>query len=179
MTKKKPESFDLSKMFAAGIRKASELSNLYGYTPHPKQILFHSSAAKERLFVGGNRSGKTVAASVEDIYRLRGESPYQAVKPAPVQGRIVGVDFDNGVEKILKPMIQRWIPPSLLINGSWEDSYDKGLRVLNCANGSAMEFMSYIQDVPKFAGTSRDFVHFDEEPPEAIYDECKDRKSVV
>lgn len=173
MVKKKSESFDLSKMFAAGIRKASERSNLYGYTPHPKQVLFHSSSAKERLFVGGNRSGKTVAASVEDIYRLRGESPYQVVKPAPVQGRIIGVDFDNGVEKILKPMIQRWIPPSLLINGSWEDSYDKGLRVLNCANGSTMEFMSYIQDVPKFAGTSRDFVHFDEEPPEAVYDECK------
>lgn len=31
--------------------------------------------------------------------------------------------------------------------------------------------MSYDQDLDKFAGTSRDFVHFDEEPPETIYTE--------
>lgn len=163
----------LSQMFSEGMKVASERSNLWGYKPHSKQILFHKSKAKERLYVGGNRSGKTVGACVEDIYRLRGESPFQRVKPGPVAGRIVGVDFDNGVEKILKPMIQRWIPPSLLINGSWEDSYDKGLRILNCANGSTLEFMSYIQDIPKFAGTSRDFIHCDEEPPEGIYNECK------
>jgi phage terminase large subunit-like protein len=35
--------------------------------------------------------------------------------------------------------------------------------------------MSYDQDLQKFAGTSRHFVHFDEEPPEMIYDECRAR----
>jgi phage terminase large subunit-like protein len=32
--------------------------------------------------------------------------------------------------------------------------------------------MSYDQDIDKFAGTSRHFVHFDEEPPKAIFTEC-------
>ena len=32
--------------------------------------------------------------------------------------------------------------------------------------------MSYEQDVEKFAGTSRHFCAFDEEPPEDIYNEC-------
>jgi phage terminase large subunit-like protein len=35
--------------------------------------------------------------------------------------------------------------------------------------------MSYDQDLQKFAGTSRHFVHFDEEPPELVYDECRAR----
>lgn len=171
--KKKTDETDFNKLFAGEIKRASEKSNFWSYVPHPKQILFHSNSAKERLYVGGNRSGKTVGGCIEDIYHLRGEHPYQKVPPAPVYGRIVGVDFDNGVQKILRPMIERWIPPSLLINGSWEDSYDKGEKVLNCSNGSTLEFMSYIQDVQKFAGTSRHFIHFDEEPPKPIYTECK------
>jgi phage terminase large subunit-like protein len=35
--------------------------------------------------------------------------------------------------------------------------------------------MSYDQDLDKFAGTSRHFVHFDEEPPHNIYVECMAR----
>lgn len=35
--------------------------------------------------------------------------------------------------------------------------------------------MSYDQDLDKFAGTSRDFIHYDEEPPKDIYIECKAR----
>ena len=163
----------LSDLFSERLAFASQNPSIHAYEPHDRQLEFHSSPKKERLYVGANRSGKSVGGCVEDIYRLRGESPFQSVPPAPVAGRIVGVDFDNGIEKILKPLIQRWIPPSLLINGSWEDSYNRGLRVLNCANGSTLEFMSYIQDVEKFAGTSRHFVHLDEEPPRLVYEECK------
>jgi len=35
--------------------------------------------------------------------------------------------------------------------------------------------MSYDQELDKFAGTSRDFVHFDEEPPESLYTENQAR----
>ena len=35
--------------------------------------------------------------------------------------------------------------------------------------------MSSDQDLQKFAGTSRHFVHFDEEPPEPVYEECRAR----
>jgi phage terminase large subunit-like protein len=59
----------------------------------------------------------------------------------------------------------------MLINGSWEDSYEKGARTLTLANGSFCEFMSYDQDVDKFAGTSRHIIWMDEEPPKAIFDE--------
>src|SRR5262245_727536 len=160
---------ELMKGLSDGLIKASRRPNLWGYSPHQKQIQFHTSAAKTRLYIGGNRSGKTVGGCVEDIWWLMGRHPYMETPPPPVRGRIIGVDFDNGIEKILKPEITRWIPPSALIDGSWEKSFNKGLRTLTLANGSFLEFMSYVQEVDKFAGTSRHFVHFDEEPPQPVY----------
>jgi phage terminase large subunit-like protein len=85
---------------------------------------------------------------------------------------VVSVDFLNGVEKIVRPEISRWLPTSELLGGSWETAYDKELRTLTLENGSTIEFMSYDQDLDKFAGTSRHWVWFDEEPPKDIHTEC-------
>ena len=156
-----------------GLRVAANRPNIYGYRPHPKQLVFHSSDARGKQFIGGNRSGKTVAGAVELINRLRGDDPFKAVKhQPPVAVRAVGVDFLDGVNKIMLPEIARWMPPSMLINGSWEDSYDKTSHTLSLSNGSTCDFMSYEQSLEKFAGTSRHAVWFDEEPPKDIFDEC-------
>jgi phage terminase large subunit-like protein len=157
------------------IRTTALVPNLNRYKPHPKQVDFAADQHKHRLYVGGNRSGKTVAGVIEDIRYLKGEHPYRKLPEGPIRGRVVGVDFASGIDKILLPQFQQWVPKSLLINGSWDDSYSKERRVLTLANGSFVEFMSYDQDLQKFAGTSRHFVHFDEEPPELIYDECRAR----
>lgn len=149
--------------------------NIHSYKPHNKQLAFHGSEAKVRLFIGGNRSGKTHGAVAEDIYWLRGNHPYRAIPDKQINGRVVGVDFINGVEKIILPKFKQLLPPSLLINGAWEDSWSKQFRTLTLSNGNTVEFMSYDQDVDKFAGTSRDFIHFDEEPPQAIFNECRAR----
>lgn len=155
-----------------GLRVAARRPNIYGYEPHEKQLLFHMSSARKRLFVGGNRSGKTVGGAVEATWRALGEHPYIAVPPPPTYGRVVSVDFKEGVEKIVKPEISRWLPPSKIRGGSWSSGYDNELKTLYLENGSFIEFMSYEQDVEKFAGTSRHWVWFDEEPPEDIYNEC-------
>jgi phage terminase large subunit-like protein len=93
----------------------------------------------------------------------------------PVAGRIVSVDFLNGINKIIIPQLKQWVPPSQLRGGSWFSAYDSQDRILNFENGSFVELMSYDQDLDKFAGTSRDFIHYDEEPPETIYTECQAR----
>lgn len=157
------------------LKSSSVRPNVYGYQPHAKQLRFHSSMAKKRLYIGGNRSGKTTGGIVEDIWWLTGRHPYRETPPPPVRGRIVSVDFVNGIEGIIIPEISRWLPPSDLINGSWSDSYSKEMRILTLANNSFVEFKSYDQDLDKFAGTSRHFIHFDEEPPEIIYTENKAR----
>jgi len=172
VVKKKQESLaDLGNLLSSGIRSSS----IYRYVPHDKQVIFHHANTKGRLYIGGNRSGKTVGGICEDIFRLRGNHPYQRVPNAPVRGRIVTVSYTEGIKLIILPELARWLPPSDLINGSWEDSYNKNDRLLTLSNGSTVELMSYDQKLEKFAGTSRHFVHFDEEPPKDIFDECKMR----
>lgn len=177
MAKKKdsPSTSEFLQQLAEGMKRAATTPNIHAYKPHPKQLPFHISDAQGRLYIGGNRSGKTTGGIAEDIFWLTGKHPYRVTPPPPVRGRIVGVDFLNGIEKILKPELARWMPLSELKGGSWETAYSKELRTLTLENGSFVEFMSYDQDLDKFAGTSRHFVHFDEEPPEDIYTENKTR----
>lgn len=160
------------KTVAVGLRNQAKRPNLYGYVPHDKQQAFHSSSHRKKLFLGGNRSGKTVGGALETCWWLTGKHPYISTPEPPVYGRACSVDFLYGVEQIIKPQIARWLPMGELRGGSWETSYDKELRTLTLANGSELEFKSYDQPVEKFAGTSRHFIWFDEEPPRDIYVEC-------
>lgn len=159
----------------AGLDKQAKRPNLYAYRPHIKQRIFHKSQKYTRLYIGGNRSGKTTGGVVEDIFWAIGKHPFRKVPDTPIRGRVCAVDFTQGVEKIILPEFARWVPPSFLINGSWEDSYSKSEKTLTLTNGSFIEFMSYDQDLEKFSGTSRHFVHYDEEPPKHIYNECQAR----
>lgn len=172
---KKPDPFDQTeyfRQFSEKLRQRAKAPNVWGYKPHAKQQEFHSCLKKERLFVAGNRSGKSLASVVEGIWYLTGTHPYRETPPPPVRGRVVGVDFLNGIDKILLPLYKQWIPEEFLIDGLWEKSYSRERHVLTLNNGSFVEFMSQDQDLDKFAGTSRHFVHFDEECPKLIFDEC-------
>jgi phage terminase large subunit-like protein len=173
LSRKEPEEFSLDKMLqtiSTGL--LNPLPNHLQYQPHDRQIEFHKAETKGKQFLGGNRSGKTVAGINEDIMWLRGKHPYLSLPPAPIYGRIVTVDFKNGMHKIILPQLSQWIPPSDLINGSWEDSWNGALYKLTLANGSEVEIMSHEQDLDKFAGVPRHFMHFDEEPPQDIFKEC-------
>lgn len=151
------------------LKTQSRRPNIFGYTPHAKQIKFHSSTKKIRLYIGGNRSGKTVGGICEDIWWATGKHPYRETPPPPVRGRVCSVDFTNGIEKTIRPEVARWCPLSELRGGSWSTAYDKQTRTLHFANDSFIEFMSYDQELDKFSGTSRHFIHHDEEPPKDIY----------
>lgn len=155
----------------AALRRASIRPTITGYRPMKHQILFHSAPQTGRLFIGGNRSGKTVSGATETIKWLTGKHDYLETPRPPVYGRGIASDFDHGVDMIMKPEIARWLPPSELIKGSWEESYNRTLRTLTLANGSTFEFMSNEQDIVKFAGTSRNFCWFDEEPAEEVFNE--------
>lgn len=162
---------DAFKQLSESLRTQANRPNLLGYEPHEKQHIFHSSTSKKKLYIGGNRSGKTTGGIVEDLYWASGRHPYRETPKGGVRGRIVSVDFINGINKIIIPELKRWCVTSDLRGGSWDTAYDKFERVLNFANGSFIELMSYDQDLDKFAGTSRHFVHFDEEPPQDIFTE--------
>jgi phage terminase large subunit-like protein len=172
-----PKKFSLSDTFLAlanGIQEGAVAPNITKYKPHEKQYKFHCSYCKKKLYIGGNRSGKTVGGVVEGIWRATCTHPYRPElnKIGPNRGRVVAVDILKGIDQIILPLYKRWCKPSMLRGGSWESAYAKEAKILTFSNGSTIEFMSYEQTLNKFAGTSRHWIHFDEEPPKPIFTEC-------
>jgi phage terminase large subunit-like protein len=155
-------------LFRSSLKRITTHPTIHGYKPQLQQEPFHSSNAKGKLALGGNRAGKTVAGATEVVQKMLGIHPNQK-KPPPVAWRAIGSSLEEGIKKIIIPELQRWIPPSQLKNGSWEASYNASSRILTLENGSTIEFLTYEQDVQQHAGTSRDGVWFDEEPPRAIF----------
>lgn len=159
--------------FADRLEQQAYRPNLNRITPLPKQELFLKSQTKNRILFGGNRGGKTFGGIHDDCLILTRRHPYRnhLYADRPRRIRFIGVDFDRGILQGAIPYFQQFLPPSVLINGSWEDSYSKGERLLTLEDGSTVSFMSYEQDPDKFQVVSLDHVHFDEEPPEAIFRE--------
>jgi phage terminase large subunit-like protein len=166
---------DIQDRLSTMLFRASQAPNIFNYEPHAKQQAFHKMERQTRLYIGGNRSGKSVGGVVEDIWWSTGKHPYKRTPEPPVRGRVIAVDYKQGIEQIILPIFSQWLPMSELKGQSWSTAYAKGDRVLTLENGSTIEFMGYEQDLEKFAGTSRHFIHFDEEPPKSIYTENQAR----
>lgn len=125
-----------------------------------------------------HNSGKTTAGLADDIIQAIDEDavpehlkPYKKFKP-PFLCRIMAESFPV-LETTLLQKLQELLPADQLLGGSWAKAYDKNLRVLYFANGSKFFFMTYEQEVRKMGGASIDRVHFDEEPPLAVFNECR------
>ena len=163
--------FSLLETIADGLTQQAYEPNMLAYKPHAKQLEFHKSQSRSKLFLGGNRSGKTVAGVVETLYWASGRHPYRKLPEGKLRIRVVASDFESGVKQTLLPLYRRWVVPSDLRNGNWNDSWHERSRTLHFANGNFIEFKSSDQDTLKHAGTSRHLVLYDEEPPKAIFDE--------
>lgn len=159
---------------AQGLVNAAKKPNVLNYRPNSEtHEAFHKSEKVGRLLRGGNRSGKSVAGVVEGVWRATGRHPYQKTHDVPTNGRIVTVDKDNGIEMIIKPLLKQWTPPSELVNGSWEDSFSSAKKSMTFRNGSVIDIKTHQQDVDAFAGVPRHWIWFDEECPQAIFNECR------
>lgn len=153
-----------------------------GWKRHQKQIAFHKCKKRNRWVFGGNRSGKTECGAAECVYIARGIHPYRKNKP-DTAGWVVSlsaqVQRDVAQKKILSYLRRDWIDEIVMQSGR-KDSPESGIidfiRVKNVFGGiSVIGFKSCDQGREKFQGTSLDYVWFDEEPPEDIYDECRMR----
>lgn len=165
---------DFLDRLAQELKDAAKKPNVLSYRPNsPMHQKFHESVKVGRILRGGNRSGKSVAGAVEGIWRSTGKHPYQKTHELPTRGRIVTVDRDSGIKQIILPLIKQWTPPSELKNGSWEDSYSSSDKLFTFRNGSTIELKTHQQEVESFAGVPLHWIHFDEECPQAIFNECR------
>lgn len=154
---------------------------LQKYWPHPKQKAFHWARTKIKVFMGGNRSGKTTAGAIDDVIQAVDEDvlpehlkAYKIWQP-PFKCRIITPDYGRSFQSVIE-VLQQWIPTSQYLGGSWETAFKDKDHILRFANGSFFEFMTLEQEVNKFGGSARHRIHYDEEPKgekgEEIRNEC-------
>ncbi len=167
------------------IEKNPQVFRLAGYNltkVHKKQLEFHACQKRNRWVFGGNRTGKTECGAVEAIWFARGIHPYRKITGA-TKGWVVSltqeVQRDVAQEKLLSYLPKAWIEKVVMRKGR-EDSPDSGvidfILIKNVFGTlSTIGFKSCDQGRQRFQGTSQDWIWFDEEPPEEIYDECRMR----
>jgi len=164
------------------------------FVPYPKQLAFFNAGAKhrERLFMAGNRCGKTMCGAAEMTFHLTGlYPPYWAGKrfDKPVRAWAAGVTAESCrdvvQEKLVGPPLRRleWgtglIPKHLL----GEISMAKGINdlidsvsVKHVSGGNSdLQFKSYAAQREKWQGVGLEVVWMDEQPPDDIYFEALSR----
>ena len=163
-------------------RKNNRLAH-YNEPPlvHEKQLAFHRCPKRNRWVFGGNRSGKTECGAVEVVWRARGIHPYRENKPT--EGWVVSltreVQRDVAQRKVLSYLKKEWIADVVMVSGkaSQPEGGVVDYIVVHNVFGSTSRigFKSCESGREKFQGASLDYVWFDEEPPEDVYDECRMR----
>ncbi len=162
-------------------RREQDMLSRYntGEVVHEKQIAFHKCPKRNRWVFGGNRSGKTECGAVEAVYIARGVHPYRENRKN-VFGWVVSptsqVQRDVAQRKILYYLRPDQIADIVMSSGR-KDNPTAGvidqIFVKNALGGtSVIGFKSCDQGRERFQGSSLDFVWFDEEPPQDIYEEC-------
>lgn len=150
--------------------------NINRYTPYkPGQDAFHRSECIGRYMSAGNRAGKTTAAVVEAIWWGTNTHPYlkrpERWGKGPLRMRFVVVDVDKGVHGIILPELRRWTTASMLINGSFEDSWNNTTLTFTFSNGTTIQFLTHGMDLDKHGGTAMHLIFFDEIPPKSVFNE--------
>jgi len=159
---------DTNRIFSelSQLQDMEEQSPLAFYKPHSKQKIFHNSAKKIRLFLGGNMSGKTVAGAKEAVCWLLGSDMSGTTKKEyrkpPVHGWAGAPNLESAVN-VLNEEVKRLLP-----KGLYKD-FKNANNTLFLTNGSKLTYKSYDSDVEKWQSAALDFLWFDEQPPFPCY----------
>jgi hypothetical protein len=154
---------------------------------NPQQVDFWEADTRIIAAFAGNRFGKTTALLIKTLVECLDPEwvpdwmlPFKRWIPEVnteypgVKARLVCPSFQI-LETVLLPELRLWAPPKALKNGSVAKAYNKQLGMLQFANGSWIEFKTYVQDPSMFAGSSLHVVGYNEPPPWEIRRECKVR----
>ena len=163
----------------------------FAFEPHQKQLKFIEAALSDPpyRFVGmfaANRTGKSDAGAYvgAGLARFGNQAAnyvtaigsHIAVRDTSTSGWVVSLDFPSSRD-IIQP---KYFDNGLVPPGSHKpfipnheiDHWDQQDQVLKLKSGSIIGFKSAESGRLKFQGTGKDWIHFDEEPPKDVFDEC-------
>lgn len=142
-----------------------------------------------KLAHAGTQGGKTEVGVADDVIQcvdrdcLPGHLLRFKFWEPPFRCRVVTVDLGASIHDVVLPKFRKLCPVDQLATPqgqpteSFDEAFDKTLRVLHFRNGSRVQFMSAEQPREKHQGATLDRVHFDEEPPppngQSIYEESR------
>lgn len=169
-----------------------EKDPLRRFVPNPGgQATFIASTLSGKLdenwFIAANRAGKSDAGAVVGATFSRFGNPNARfvggagssiqVRDRATSGWVVSLDFPSSRD-IIQPKYfdNGFLPPGASHEPfipAWEIAeWRVSDQILKLRNGSIIGFKSADSGRVKFQGTEKDWVHFDEEPPEPIFTEC-------
>jgi len=167
------------------------------YKPNPKQDSFHGAGkeAIERLFLAGNRTGKTYCGCIEDAIHLTGVYPewWEGHRfDHPIVAWVASENYEITRNVLQKMLIGGYSEEGEFMNGLIQDDLIIRKAMLVGVGGaidyvqvkhikgiSTLYFKSYKQGREKFQGARCHLIHLDEEPPKDIYTECAMRLADV
>lgn len=170
LEKKSPAELAALVTKARELEEAQKAKTLDSYleTAHADQVDFHKAKKRIRLFVGGNRSGKTTGGSIETLWRALGRHPFRKDLKLPLKCAVVIQDFENHGKNILEPKLNQWTPSGALARAP-DRNQTGAIRKIHYTSGSTLDVLSHDQELKVFEGSDYDFVWFDEPPPEAVF----------
>lgn len=168
------------------------------YKPYSKQLDFHAAGqiAVERLFLAGNRTGKTYSGCLEVAIHLTGIYPSWWVGKKftyPITCWVASENYEVTRNILQKQLLGGYSENEGFINGLIHPDLVLKKAMLSGVNGavdyvhikhasgyvSTLYFKSYKQGREKFQGARCNVILLDEEPPKDIYTECSMRLADV
>ena len=144
-------------------------------------MAFHTAGAlsQERLFLAGNRCGKTYCGALEMAVHLTGFYPkwWQGRKfNRPIKAWAASVTAEMTRDILQQAYTELFLHPETIVKQTMRRGISGAIDTLyiqHIGGGvSTLGFKSFDQGREKFQGTSRDLIHLDEEPSMRIYEEC-------
>lgn len=179
----------------SGTQKWFDPDGKYPIDTLPKHKAFFEAGKlyPERLFMAGNRVGKSIAGCFELACHLTGDYPswWDGVTfDHPIDAWAIGKDAravrDTAQKELLGP-IGEWgtgMIPAHRLGKFWAlQGTPQAVDIIKIKHKSGgwsnLGFKNYQQDIGSFMGTSRHAIWLDEECPLEIYNECNIRTATV
>ena len=166
-------------------REGDPLTNFELFSPQREFVAdILARRYKEYYYIGANRSGKSDAGAAAGSYLARFGYDYKpgregsdiSSKVRATSGWVSAIDFPTGRDTIQPKYFDNgFTPPGATHEpfipareiADWRISD----QILKLKNGSIIGFKSADSGRTKYQGAEKDWIHFDEEHPEGIYEE--------